>query len=433
MNQVLTLCFCGAAVAALLPCPVFSAQCAANYEQASALAPKDGYIAFAYAEGWDKFSKELCMKLMKHPAILQAAGDAVLMPMPVYECPTKEQKESLKAHMGKLGVMDAESYPAIFMFGPGGRHYATLCGPDVLRAKPEELAAVMGERIAGMKAQNELLDKAKSAQGVEKAKLLGAAARIKGVSVPGDTLKQIKAADPKDESGFVRSLEFQPWVYTEGLLGKKLDDKTLQGLEGKPNKAIRQKRLEMQMILKELDEKLADPAFSNEQKQVFCANAIGTIHRKGDVTDAGKLRQYAERMHKLGPDTTLGKSAPIVVKAWAGSLTLEEGWKPNNLPMDDTPVELQGDLPIREPGTYSVTFSYTNGAHALKIKEVRLYDGDTQIACDAHPGSTGTPQNTKGNTYTLKADKTVARPRVFIIFDMPEKRNSFGSITITRQ
>lgn len=433
MNTLYTLLLCGSAATVLLPGPVFSAQRAANYEQAAALSPKDGYIAFAYAEGWDKFSKKLCLKLMNDPAILQAAGNTVLIPMPVYESPSKEQKEGLEAHMGKLGVKEAESYPAIFMFGPKGRHYATLCGPDVIHAKPNELAAEMRKRIAALKEQNELLDKAKSAQGVEKAKLLGAATQIKGVSVPGDTIKQIKAADPKDESGFVRRLEFKPWGYTENLLERKLDSKTLQELEGQPNKAAIQRRLEMQMILKELDDKLADSAYTNEQKQVFCANAIGTIHRKGDVTDSAKIKHYASIMEKLAPDTTLGKSAPIVTRAWVAKLTLDEGWKPTTLPSGTDPVELHGELPIREPGTYVVTFTYESGAEALKTKEVRLYDGKKLIASDAHPGSAGAPHNTKGNVYRLNVDQTVASPRVFIIFDMNGKTNSRGSITITRQ
>lgn len=428
-------------VTGLLACAVFSgmigtalaAQRAANYEQASALAPKDGYIAFAYAEGWDKFSKELCMKLMGSQAISQAAGNSVLMPMPVYECPTKEQMEALKTKMGKLGVKEAESYPAIFMFDASGRHYATLCGPDIMRATQEELAARIARHMTAMRKQNQLLESAEAAKGLEKAKLLGAAAQVKDAIAPADIVKQIKAVDPKDESGFVRSLELKPWNYTEDLLKRKLDDATLKKLEGRPDKAVRQRRLELEMILKELDAKLADPAYTDEQKQVFCSNAIGTLHRKGDVTDVDRIRKYAKMMADFGPNTTLGKSAPIVVKAWASELTLDGGWKPSNLPMDDTPVELQGKLPISSPGTYAVTFTYRSGAHALKVKEVRLFDGKNQVAADAHPGSTGTPQNTKGNTYRLKVDKAVADPHVFIIFDMPEKRHSFGTISITRE
>ena len=436
MNKFSTLILTGTLVPALLPgvfCSAKAAQCAANYEQASALAPKDGYLVFAYAEGWDKFSKALCMKLMKEPAILRAAGDSVLMLMPVRECPTKEQSEQLKAHMGKLGVKEAESYPAILMFGPGGRHYATLCGPDVIRSTPDELAAKISKRLSALRSQNKLLDEARAAKGVEKARLLGAAARVEGISFPEDTLKQLKAADPKDESGYVRSMEFKPWNYTEALLKKTLDEDTLRKLKGQPDEASQKNRLEMEMILKELDAKIADPAYTNAQKQVFCANAIGTLHRKGDVTDAAKIKEYAKRMEELDPSSTLGKSASHVVKAWTSSLTLEEGWKPGCLPKGSTPVELEGKLPIKEPGTYAVTFTYRSGNHALKIKEVRLCDGQTQIAVDAHPGSAGDERNTSGNTYRLKVDKPVASPRLFIIVDMPEKRNSFGTISITRE
>lgn len=436
MNKFSTLIFFGALTAAMMSGFIGTtegAQCVANYEQAAAQSPRDGYIVFAYAEGWDKFSKALCQDLMKNPLILKGAGSAMLIPMPVYECPTTEQAEAQKVLMGKLGVKEALSYPAVFMFDAEGRHYATICGPEMVNADAKQLSAMLGKRIAAMHEQNKLLDAAKTAVGVEKAKLLGAASRVEEINAPSDILKQIKAADPKDESGFVRSVGFQPWVYTEDLLKRKLDDTTLKGLEGKPDKDVQQKRLELEMILKELDSKLSDPAFTNEQKQVFCANAIGTLHRKGDVTDGDRIRKYAKLMHKLGPETTLGQSAPIVVKAWVKALTLEEGWQPNNLPMGNTPVELKGRLPIREPGVYLVTFTYQSGTHALKIKEVRLNDGEAQIAVDAHPGSTGTPQNTKGNTYRLNVDKTVNNPRLFIIFDMPKDRHSFGTISITRE
>ncbi len=54
-------------------------------------------------------------------------------------------------------------------------------------------------------------------------------------------------------------------------------------------------------------------------------------------------------------------------------------------------------------GTYTVTMQWKTGDSALRIKSVKLYQGNTEVAADVHDGQTG--WDNINNTYTLKLDK----------------------------
>ncbi len=69
---------------------------------------------------------------------------------------------------------------------------------------------------------------------------------------------------------------------------------------------------------------------------------------------------------------------------------------------------------IKSPGNYTVTLLYDKGAHAIEIESVALYEGDREIARDAHPGKSGTrkeniqyilnvPEVKSGAAYTVRA------------------------------
>jgi hypothetical protein len=73
--------------------------------------------------------------------------------------------------------------------------------------------------------------------------------------------------------------------------------------------------------------------------------------------------------------------------------------------MGEEPHEVKFDLEstIKEPGTYRFEFSYTRGAHALKIEKVQLLADGQVVSEDAHHGITGASNS--GNVYVLKLDK----------------------------
>lgn len=427
MKPHLTLGLAALALLPLIPPCIQAAQIAPNYEAAQAMPKKDGYLVFAYAQGWDKFSKDLCTKLMNDATIQAAAGESVIIGMPVFQYAKQAQRDFVTEIVGALGIREAESYPAIIFFTPKNRHYATICGPEVMRGNPEELAPLIQKRIAAMHEQEELLDKAEKAEGVEKAKLLGEAARIKGANAPGGIAKQVKQLDPDDSTGYVRSLNLNDFVFTEDFLYE------TQGIAD-PNKPKSKREAgTLEDALKKLDELIADPAYTNEQKQTFCANAIGAIHRLGDVTHHDKIKEYAAKMKTLAPETTLGRSADSVVKAWGSGLQYEQGWNTNSLPKDDTPIEVQGDLPINKGGTYKITFKWTGGAESLNIKGVRLFNDRKLIAEDMHDGVAGYSNHARDNTYVLNVRSRVTKPHLYVIFDAAQQRKSNGKIIIERE
>ena len=412
MKNILLSCL---AAVALTPC--MAVQQADNYEAAKDLVQEDGYILFAYAEDWDTYSKRVCEKLMAADEVVQAAGNAVFMRVPIPNYMTQERKEADKERFGPLQVPDAPNYPALLLLTKNGRHYSTITGPFMRKAQPKMVADMIRERLNGLKKQTELLERAKSAQGVEKARLLGEAAQIPDVSPTeriGNILNQIKKLDPNDESGYVHKLH-DPWSFMGEVVGiEKSKD---------PGKG-------WQAALKKVEEYLEDPGYTPEQQQVLHALAVGLLHRHGSVNDAEALRRHARAVRALVPDNYLGKSGPIAEREWGLGFNLANGWSPGVV-SQTKPVELEGPLPVGQPGTWAITFNYERGNNACVICAVSLYDGSTLVVEDRHNGSAGRVQT--NNVYKLQVTKPVKSPHLFIEFDQKGSNNSFGRISITRE
>ncbi len=392
----------------LLCAPLPAAQQMASYAEAKPHIGADGCIFFAYADGWDAHSKQRCEALMADPAILKAARKAILIPLPIPEYADEARKQRQTELCGGLQVPGAPSYPALIFFNHRGQHYATLSGSEVTRGKPAELAALLSRRLAGGRERNRLLAEAEKAQGPARAALLFKAYQIDGLTWGGrDITQQIARLDPKDESGAVRARNFNAYGFA-----KALDEK------------------ELGQALAEVERMLEDKAYTDRQKQLICAAAIGTLRRRGNHEEAQKIRRYAELMAKYAPDTPEGKAAGYVLREWIPALRYSDGWTPAALPIGTTPVELVGPLPIREAGTYTVTFTYSRGPLALSIRAVELYDGRTKVAEDRHDGWAGNQH--RNNVYTLTVRNRVKNPHLFITTDM-ERRDSWGRISIKKQ
>lgn len=379
-----------------------------SMEEAKAKVTDDGYILFAYADGWDTYGKKVALKLYKNKEVAKAAGQAVRIPYALPQALDDDARKAFNAQWEGIKIPNADNYPALLLFDRNGRHYSTISGTYMTKAKPAKVAKLIKERMAAKREQDELMRQAAEAKGVDKARLIAKACNLKDINRPDNYEKQLRAADPNDESGVVRQVTFNPWGFVE----KKIKEDPAE-------------------VLKELDTMLADPAYTDDQKQVFCACAIGTLRRVGGPEATKRMKEYARKLESYGKDTVLGRSAAIAEREWAATLTYEDGWQPSVLPADQTPVELEGRLPIDGPGTYTVVFHYKKGAHALFVKAVELYDGDTKVAEDRHDGSTGIKNNK--NTYDLKVDAPLKNPRLLITFNMNKSRDSYGRISIIKQ
>lgn len=377
-------------------------------EEAKAKVTDDGYILFAYAETWDTYGKKVVRKLIKSKEVTGAAGSAILLPYAMDQALNEEANKALQAQWEGLKIPKADNYPALLLFDRNGRHYSTICGTYMTQAQPGKVAKLIKERMAAKRKQDELMRQAAAAKDIEKARLIAQACNIKDINRPDNYEKQLREADPKDESGVVRQVTFNPWAFVE----KKLKE-------------------EPDAVLAELDTMLADPAYTDDQKQVFCACAIGTLRRIGGPAASKRMSEYARKLESYGKDTVLGRSAAIAEREWVSKLTYADGWQPSVLPADQTPVELEGELPISGAGHYTVVFQYKKGPHALFVKAVELYDGDTKVTEDRHDGSTGIKNNK--NTYDLKVEAPLSQPRLLITFNMNNNRDSYGRISIIKQ
>ena len=396
-------------------------QYAQNYAEAKDKVKDNVYVLFAYADGWDDYSKKLMEKLMKDEQVKAAAGDAVFMPFPVPNVLTDELKKARDERYGALRFDDdtaPRSYPAILIFNKHGRHSAVIWGDFMRSPDPTQIAEMLQVRVKGVIRQTPLLEQAERAQGIDKVKLLGEAALIKDVQPPDwpDRLvNTFKKLDPQDTTGYQKKLR-PPMSF----VGEALD------LE---------RNKDWKVALNQVDAWLHDPIYNDEQRQAFHAIAIGLLHRHGGIKGAKEICMHAQAMKAINPNTVLAKTADFVMRDWVPSFSLAEGWSPEVLQDCNDPIELEGPLPISSPGTYKIAFIFTRGRHAACIKAVTLYDGDKKVAEDRHVGRSGLEHI--DHIYTLTMTVPVKQPRLFIEFDQSHDRDSsgycdsYGMISIT--
>ncbi len=400
------ICCCGVWA---INAPLQAVQTASNGAEAKSLVKEDGYVIFIYADGWDEYSRKACQDLMADAEVRKAAGDAVLMPLPYPENPNEERKKKQKELLGGLDVPTPHSFPALILLDKQGRHYATIKGRAVARAKASEVAALLSDRMQkGRERLRLIAESEKATDGAKKARLLFDAYQLEGLSWAGKGFgDRLAKLDPQDSSGVRRSLNFNPYGFTGGL-----DKKGLKN------------------GLAEVEKMLADPAYTPQQKQRICAAAIGLLRRQGGMNDAQTMRDYIKRMKEYAPHTPEGQAADLLMREWIPGLHYGRGWNPSCIPPTKQGIEMDGKLPIKEAGTYVVRFNYGSGSAGLSVFAVTLYDGEKKVAEDGHTGFAG--NMSKDNVFRLTAPKSVSNPRLIITLGQ-DNRDSYGKITIEKE
>ncbi len=394
---------------ALAPFTAAAYQKAENLEQAKSLVTDDGYAIVMYARDWDKYSKKTAKLMLADAAVSKALGNAVVMEMDVPNVTPKEEHEANKQRFGNLDLSFPNVYPAIVLYDKTGRRLADICIPFAERNNPTAVAEKVATAMAAARKQTKLLAKAESAQGVEKARLIGQAAAVPGVTRPKDVAKTLKQLDPEDKSGMYE-------VATLNLYETAIQTASTTDWEAD---LARMKKL------------IDNPLLTTDQKQQACCIAIGLLRRHGGLARKAELKAMLAKLRTLDPNSLLGKSASDAERLWVSELNLIEGWSPSVLPEGPEPVEVAGKLPISGAGVYEVTFTYKKGGEALRIAAVELYDGKKKVAEDRHAGSTG--HKSSNNVYSLDVPATVKKPRLIVTFNMGAKRDSYGKITITKK
>lgn len=382
-----------------------------NYEEAQTALTDDGYVLVLYPENWNRKGREAGLRYLKSEAVLKAAGNAVIIPVPRHQVSDDEVKEFRKKLLDKLPLPNVHSYPAFVLIDRKGQHYATIDGAFLRSGDEKKAAAELLKSLTSKREQDKLLaEAAETKDPLLKARKLGRAAELPGINRPNNIQKMIKEADPDDKSGYARRLAYSPSAHAEGMVNDK-------------EKTIEQK-------ISTLEAMLEDSAYTNEQKQGIAATCIGMMRRSGDPAQLKRIPLMAEKMRSYAPDTVQAKSAAIAVRQWVRQFSLSDGWSPNVLPRDNKPTPLEGPIPIKEPGTYEVTFAYTSGSQALAIEAVELYDGARKVAEDRHKGSTG--HKNSNNVYVLKVPAKVTLPRLVVTINQ-KKFDSNGIITVVKK
>lgn len=398
----------------LLASSLHAGTVAYSYDQAQSSIGEDGYILVAYPDGWDKRGEKTAKRWLASEKVLKAGGDAVFIPIAVPQVMGEEEKSKQDIMLGKLQLppprMGPHTYPAIYLMDKTGHWYGLIHGADMRKLSPTKMAKRVQEYVQAGREQKNLLEAAEKAQGVQKARLLGEASLVPNLRPIPDILKKIEAADPKDESGHVRRLKYNPWGFA----------------------AESAKSKEPASYFAKLDAMLKDDAYTNDQKQKMCATYIGLLRRVGGPANLARIREMAEKMKAYAPGTAEARAADTVIREWVREFGLDEGWSPGVLPPNDKePIKMGGNISIPSAGTYTITFQYTSGTEQLNIAGVELYDGDMKVAEDRHAGSSGIKN--KANVYTLNVPSAVATPEIKVYLNMKGKRDSSGTITMEKQ
>lgn len=287
----------------LAPLSTTAATVYATQSEAAKAATDDGYMLVVYAKGWDRFSEPFCKKIIEAPEIQEAAGNAGLILAPFYQYASGDDKAAQATVWGSLSEPSAssmETYPCILMYDKNGYLYGRVQGTSFLKGTMQEIAAEVKAKREAKRKQEEIMAQAAEASGLERAKLVGEACAVEGIERPAGYREIVKAADPKDESGMVRRLNFDYYGFSQKYCASQKDG----GLELGPEATI-----------KEMEKFLKDPAYTPEQKQIFHAVIIGTLRRSGAGTS--QLKGAVLEMKRLAPESHMGVSADQYIKLYA--------------------------------------------------------------------------------------------------------------------
>lgn len=389
--------------------PIQAAQQYDTYEAAQKHATDAGYILFIYPAGWDKYGEKLCKKLIADDGVRAAAGKAALILAPVYQRRNDETNAKAKKAMGPLeypGDMSDISYPALLFYEKAGRRYASLHGEALMTASTEGVAALVKARMEAKQKQDKLLAQSgAAADAKEKNRLLLEASRVPGLEWPGGLKEAMKNNDAADTHGYRGALDF--------------------GFGAREGES-------MEAFLARLDEVLENPNLTSWQKQRACAAAIGHIRRAyGPMAGGHLITKYAKAMRKLDPESSLGVSAPVVMRDWVRVYRYGMGWSNEIIPAGTVPMLMQ-DVPMKKPGTYTVTFKLNTGRDGIKINRLRLMDGDKCIESDDTPREVSWSNTLQTYTFTVK--KALKSPALEITYgNAADKRSTWGDITVSPQ
>ncbi len=293
-----------AAVALLSPMAT-AAQRVSSYSEALDKAGDDGIIAYCYGPDWNKRSVRMLKSFWENAATEQAAGDAVMVAIPYYQDNNAEGADEAATVRGGLAWPPSGVCPAVLMMDKNGTVYANLFGMDDFGDEQgAQGAQKIAEKLAEFRRQRELLAKAQTAHGAEKAKLLSEVADL-SIKAPKGILEEIQLADPEDKTGAVRRTKhdaFYGFMYDQ-----------MQTKDGFLKKGFVP---DMSVLTPACLDVAEDEAYRNYDRQAAYALLIGRARDAGIPTN--QLRGYITKCGKIDSTTVFGRLCSDLAEKWAG-------------------------------------------------------------------------------------------------------------------
>jgi len=181
-----------------------------DYEASKKLAAeskKDLLIDFTGSD-WCGWCIKLNDEVFKHEAFKAGVKDSFVLVELDFPRDKSKLSDATRKQNAELGEKYAvQGYPTILLCDAEGRPYAAT---GYEKGGPENYVKHLDELKANKTKRDEAFASAAKAEGLEKAKALVAALEAMGlddamvVNFYGETIAQIKAADPKDETGFAK-------------------------------------------------------------------------------------------------------------------------------------------------------------------------------------------------------------------------------------
>lgn len=292
---------CTALLAAFCLLPAAAGQHAKTYDAARKAAGKEGIIVYVYGPDWNTRSAHMLRDFWESRELEEAAGEAVLLAVPVYQ-DSKNEDPQTAAAQGSLKLPGFCYCPRVLMLDADGEIYADLHGTDDLGSGKGELGVEnVRTKLELLRRRNALLEQAEAAEGADKARLLSQAADLPLIP-PSDIVERIRMADPTDRTGCLRRHEFQPREF----LYKEMDTK-----DGflKPTFIP-----DLAAIKQHCTRIFSDKNYKPEDRQAVYNLLIGLSRQNGIVSQ--RLKTLIRANIRIGPDTRSGKAGNHILTAW---------------------------------------------------------------------------------------------------------------------
>ena len=268
--------------------------------------------------------------------------------------------------------------------------------------------------------------KSQRTRGVEKAKLLGQWLELKGCTslrfgsknIHKPVFEELKKADPKDQSHYVRKFGFDAGAIAKEVARIVKEDENSKAIEY-------------------LDQEISNP-LNTRLSTTQIQNLHLQKHRiyKGWKEQQDKIWDVYKDIVKVDPDTVLGIGAQgkLILKNIEGPPTMRYGWRARHLAPGRQILTMDSGVEIffTGKGIYQVTLTPTTDGNPLDILSVTLFVDGEKVSRDQHPGELLGKTGNINNAYLLRLGEPASGKKMALQIELDAKQgaNFDGKISV---